>query len=154
MDVGNRWAEVADHYEKDDEDGFYAFNDMHAMMAFVATDRSTAAAARLAVIEAAAEGKGTNAMMTRLVGLSIARGVDAFGRERYDETVGYLMPVRYRAYEFGGSHAQRDIVHRTLIEAALRDGDQALATALCNERTSLKPHCPFSWQLHKRATGG
>jgi hypothetical protein len=25
-----------------------------------------------------------------------------------------------------------------------------LAKALCNERTSLKPHCPFSWQLHKR----
>ena len=154
LDVGNRWVEVADIYENEDEDGFYAFNDMHAMMAFVATDRSAAAAARLAAVEAAAGGKGTNAMMARLVGLSIARGVEAFGRNSYGEAVGHLMPVRYRAYAFGGSHAQRDIVHRTLIEAALRGGDQALATALCNERTALKPHCPFSWQLHSRATGG
>ena len=33
-------------------------------------------------------------------------------------------------------------------------GDKALATALSNERTSLKPHCPFSWQLHERAAAG
>ncbi|TFH48244.1 MAG: tetratricopeptide repeat protein [Lysobacterales bacterium] len=154
LDVGNRWSEVADLYEKDDEDGFYAFNDMHAMMAFAATDRSAAAATRLAAMEAAAEGEGTNAMMMRMVGLPIARGIEAFRRERYGEAIGYLMPVRYRAHVFGGSHAQRDIVHRTLIEAALRDGDKALATALSNERTSLKPNCPFSWQLHERAVSG
>jgi hypothetical protein len=63
------------------------------------------------------------------------------------------MPVRYRAHIFGGSHAQRDIVHRTLIEASLRSGDHALARALANERISLKPHCPFGWKLRERATG-
>lgn len=151
LDVGNRWTELADIYEKDGEDGFYAFNDMHAIMAFVAAGRGDAAAARLAVMAATPDGAGTNAMMTRLVGLPIARGVEAFGRERYGEAVDHLMPVRYRAYVFGGSHAQRDIVHRTLIESALRSGNKALATALANERTSLKPHCPFSWQLHERA---
>ena len=36
------------------------------------------------------------------------------------------MPVRYRANLFGGSHAQRDIIHRMLIEAALRAPDKAL----------------------------
>ena len=152
LDVGNRWAELADLYERDNEDGFYAFNDMHAMMAFVATGRSSAAATRLAAMEAAAEGQGTNAMMLRLVGVPIARAVQAYGHERYGEVVDHLMPVRYRAYVFGGSHAQRDVVHRTLIEATLRNGDKALAVALSNERTSLRPHCPFSWQLHERAT--
>jgi tetratricopeptide (TPR) repeat protein len=151
LDVGERWPELAQLYEKDGEDGFYAFNDMHAMMAFVATGRSAAAAARLKAVEAAAEGGGTNAMMTRAVGLAICRAIDAFGRERYGAAVDHLMPVRYRAYVFGGSHAQRDIVHRTLIEAALRDGNKPLAQALANERTSLKPHCPFSWQLSERA---
>lgn len=152
LDVGNRWTELADLYEKDDEDGFYAFNDMHAMFAFVATGRSSAAGTRLAAMEAAAEGQGTNAMMLRSVGVPIARAAQAFGDERYGEVVEHLMPVRYRAYVFGGSHAQRDIVHQTLIEAVLRNGDRALAIALSNERTSLRPHCPFSWQLHERAT--
>ena len=62
-----------------------------------------------------------------------------------------LLPVRYRAHAFGGSHAQRDIVHRTVIEAALRAGQAPLAHALACERTAQKPHCPFSWQLRRRA---
>ena len=152
LDVGSRWPELADLYEKDDEDGFYAFNDMHAMLAFAATGRSNAAATRLAAMKTTAEGQGTNAMMLRLVGVPIARAVQAFGQERYGEVVDHLMPVRYRTYVCGGSHAQRDVVHRTLIEAALRNGDKALAIGLSNERTSLRPHCPFSWQLHERAT--
>jgi tetratricopeptide (TPR) repeat protein len=150
IDVGNRWEELAAIYEKDGEEGFYAFNDIHAIIAFVAGGRTAAIAARCTALEAAAQRRDTNAMMTRSVGLPIARGLVAFGRERYRDAVDYLMPVRYRAHAFGGSHAQRDIVHRTLIEAAVRAGEKALAKALCNERTSLKPHCPFSWQLHKR----
>ncbi len=35
------------------------------------------------------------------------RAIDAFGRERYDDTVGLLLPVRHQAHACGGSHAQR-----------------------------------------------
>lgn len=149
--VGKRWDELAAAYEKGDEAGFYAFNDMHAMMAYVATGRMKAAATLLKAAEDATKSTGTNGMMTREVGLLILRAIEAFGRERYGEAVDLLMPVRYRAHVFGGSHAQRDILHRTVIEAALRAGDHALAHALVNERTSLKPHCPFSWKLRERA---
>ena len=151
IDVGKRWDELAAAYEKSGEAGFYAFNDMHAMMAYVATGRMKAAASLLEAAEGAARNGGTNGMMTREAGLSILRAVEAFGRECYGEAVDLLMPVRYRANVFGGSHAQRDILHRTVIEAALRAGDHALARALANERTSLKPHCPFSWKLRERA---
>ena len=44
IDVGDRWRSIADAYERTDEPGFYAFNDMHAMMAYVGSGRSTAAA--------------------------------------------------------------------------------------------------------------
>jgi hypothetical protein len=151
IDVGNRWDELAAVYENGNSDGFYAFNDMHAMMAYVATGHTNRAATLLKAVENAASDRTTNGMMTREVGLPIIRAVEAFGRESYGETVDLLMSVRYRAHIFGGSHAQRDIVHRTLIEAALRSGEHALARALVNERTSLKPHCPFSWKLHERA---
>ncbi len=151
IDVGNRWDELADKYEKDEEGGFYAFNDMHAMMAFSATGRTNAAAARLRATEGAVKQAGTNGLISQLVGVSLVRAIEAFGRERYAEAVDLLMPVRYRAYVFGGSHAQRDIIHRTLFEAAVRSGQQQLAVALANERTELKPTCPFSWSLRGRA---
>jgi hypothetical protein len=151
VDVGLRWSALADSYEETAEDGFYAFNDMHAMMAFAATGRHAAASRLLRAVEAAASGAGTNAGMTRRVGLAIVRAIDAFGRGRYDDTVALLLPVRYRAHAFGGSHAQRDVVHRTLLEAAFRSGQRSLARALAIERTSLKPHCPFSWNVRRKA---
>lgn len=152
IDVGNRWDDLALTYEKGAETGFYAFNDMHAMMALVATGRQSEAGTLLSRIEEMSAAANTNGMMTREVGLPILRAALAFGAGRYAETVEHLMPVRYRAHLFGGSHAQRDILHRTLIEAALRGGDRTLAHALVHERLSLKPHCPFSWGLHRRAT--
>ena len=152
IDTGDRFEKLAATYEAlAAEHAFYAFNDMHAMMAYVATGRDTAADALEKAAVSEAEGTGTNARMTRDVGLPIVRAIRAFGAERYGEAVDLLMPVRYRAQIFGGSHAQRDIVHRTLIEAAFRDGQHGLAQALANERTALKPDCPFSRSLRQRA---
>ena len=151
IDVGNRWAELVALYEGGEEAGFYVFNDMHAMMAYTATGNHNQAAKLLLAVEAAAESATTNGAMTREVGLPVVRAIEAFGRKRYAEVVDLLMPVRYRAFVFGGSHAQRDIVHRTLIEAAFRSGDGALARALTAERTAQKPHCPFSLRLSSRA---
>jgi hypothetical protein len=150
-DAGARWTELADTYESAAEDGFYAFNDMHAMMAFAATGRHAAAARLLAAVDTAADGLGSNARMTRRVGRAIVKAIEAFGRERYDDAVSLLLPVRYEAHAFGGSHAQRDVVHRTLLEAAFRSGQHTLARALSIERTTLKPHCPFSWSLRHKA---
>ena len=152
IDVGERWDELAAVYdEKRSEHGFYSFNDMHAMMAYVATARTQAAATLLKAGEKASAEGGSNGLMSREVGLPIVRAIAAFGRERYGETVDLLMPIRYRAHIFGGSHAQRDVVHRTLIEAAFRSGDKPLAASLAAERTSLRPNCPFSRNLVERA---
>ena len=151
LDTGKRWEELADAYQKGDENGFYAFNDMHAMMSFVAAGRPAAAANLLKAVDVSCAGGGTNAMMAREVGMPIVRAIEAYGRQKYADAVDLLMPVRYRAHLFGGSHAQRDIVHRTLIEAALRAGNKPLARALASERVSLKPHCPFSRELRARA---
>ena len=138
-------------YEASGEGGFYVFNDMHAMMAYAATTSTEAAAKLMKAVEEACIENGTNAMMSREVGLAILRAIAAFGRERYDDPVEFLMPVRYRAHIFGGSHAQRDIVHQTLIEAALRSGNKPLATSLAAERLSLRPDCPFTRSLAGRA---
>ncbi|NQW10469.1 MAG: tetratricopeptide repeat protein [Alphaproteobacteria bacterium] len=151
LDVGDRWTELAALYTRSDEPGFYAFNDMHAMMAFAATGDRDGARRVLQATTAQATGTGTNADMSRRVGLAVVNGIDAFGRGVYAEAVEHLMPVRYAAHAFGGSHAQRDIIHRTVIEAALRAGQPHLATAMLQERVAIKRDCPFSWSWLARA---
>jgi tetratricopeptide (TPR) repeat protein len=145
VDVGDRWTEIADLWRGHVEDGWYAFNDAHAMMAFAATGDEPAATALLRTLDAVAGGRGTNAAMTRDVGLPAARALWAFGTGRYAEALEHLMPVRFVAARFGGSHAQRDLVHMTCIEAAHRAGDHRLARALLNERLALKPASPHNW---------
>jgi hypothetical protein len=52
-------------------------------------------------------------------------------------------------HEFGGSHAQRDAVERTLLEAAIRAGQADLASALVSERLANRECSTYAWS--KRA---
>jgi hypothetical protein len=58
-----------------------------------------------------------------------------------------IAPVRDTANRFGGSHAQRDVISLTLIEAALRDGQSNLARHFIAERTVQKPGSGLGWRL-------
>jgi tetratricopeptide (TPR) repeat protein len=151
LDVGNRWQPLADAWQPLAREGFYAFNDVHSVMAFVGAGRWLDAGEVIQSLARAAGGHDTNAMMSREVGLPVAKALVAFGRGRYDIAIDELLPVRAHANRFGGSHAQRDIVHLTLIESALRAGRHALARALAAERTNVKQSSPFNWQLEARA---
>jgi hypothetical protein len=62
-----------------------------------------------------------------------------------------IRPVREIAQRFGGSHAQRDLIDLTLIEAALRAGQHHLAAALCAERLPMRGHSPLTRQLLARS---
>ncbi len=90
-------------------------------------------------------------MMSREVGLPVAEALVAFGRGDYSRVIESLMPVRHIAQRFGGSNAQRDLLHLTLLEAALRSGRTELARALAAERTALKPASPTARRLMARA---
>jgi hypothetical protein len=93
---------------------------------------------------------GINRMMTREVGLPVCLAVRAFGRERHAEAIRHLEPVRDVAARFGGSHAQRDALTLTLIEAAIRGGHSALARHYTAERTVHKPASDWGWRVLAR----
>jgi tetratricopeptide (TPR) repeat protein len=150
-EVGTRWREVADCWAAADAAGWYAFNDMHAMMSFVADQRTANADALLATLERSAREAGPNAMMTREVGLPACQAIAAFERGDYWTVIDILEPLRLIAHRFGGSHAQRDVLSLTLIEAALRGGAGNFARALAAERLALKPSSPFNRELAARA---
>jgi hypothetical protein len=149
--VGDRWNAVADNWGPIAAAGNYAFNDAHAMMAFVGAGRSRACEVVLEAQAAAMERGGDNALFTREVGHPVAKAVKAFGDGNYAETVRLLRQIRNIAHIFGGSHAQRDVLDLTLIEAAVRPGEKALAVALAAERGEVKPRSPLARLYVQRA---
>jgi tetratricopeptide (TPR) repeat protein len=155
VDVGDRWRALADDWAPAVEDGYYAFNDAHAVMAFIGAGRQDLLERALAAMarQAASGAPGGNGLMTRDVGLPLARGLVAFSRGDHETCIRELLTIRQHAHRFGGSHAQRDIVHLTLLEAALRSGRTPLAQALAAERIALKPESPFNRLLATRARG-
>ena len=148
-DVGGRFTEVADEWEAklDGEGGFYAFNDLHAALAFAATEREAAMARLLQRMAHAAEAHDANAAMTREVGIPLAKGVAAYGRGRYGEAVDLIAPVRDIAHRFGGSHAQRDVLTLTLVDAARRAGRTSLAKHVLAERLVSKPEAQWGRRI-------
>ncbi|UCV20033.1 tetratricopeptide repeat protein [Ferribacterium limneticum] len=150
VDLGQRWSTLADGWQPLATAGTYAFNDVHAVMAFVGARRPEAIAEVLQTQEAVLLGNDDNEAFTREVGHPLTLALKAFGQGAYGDTVRLLRPLREIAHRFGGSHAQRDLLDLTLIEAALRTGQHNLATALCAERLPARGHSPLTRQLLRR----
>jgi uncharacterized protein HemY len=145
--VAQRWEDKLDI-----EQGFYAFNDVHAMMSFAATGRRPAIERLLADMRRTAlQAGGSNQEMTREIGLPLAEGMLAFAEGRYAQAIEHIEPVRDVANRFGGSHAQRDVLTLTLIEAATRSGDRSRARHLLAERLV---HKPTAWSARLATRAG
>jgi hypothetical protein len=86
------------------------------------------------------ESAGDNATFTA------TGAIKAFAEGDYAETVRLLRPVRSYAHRFGGSHAQRDLINLTLVEAAARAGEHRLAAALLTERADIGRAIPRKYR--------
>ncbi|WP_270937392.1 tetratricopeptide repeat protein [Falsiroseomonas oryzae] len=150
-DTGGRFGLLSTSWERWGGEGFYAFNDLHAVMAHLGAGRREAAAHVLGAMRRAAAGQGTNARLTREVGLPLAEGFMAFAEGHYARAAELIAPARRRAIAFGGSNAQRDVISLTLLEAALRGKDWGLARSLAGERVAAKPESPLARSLLARA---
>jgi hypothetical protein len=94
--------------------------------------------------------------MTAEIGLPACRAVVAFAEDRHDDVVDTLMPIRRVLQRFGGSHAQRDVLQRTLLDATIRSGRTGLAEALVSERLSVRSTSVYAlgrWAELLRARG-
>lgn len=84
----------------------------------------------------------SNAKVLEVVGLQVGEALIKFAEGKYQETVRLLSASAGEWQRIGGSHAQRDILSLTLIEACLRnETDLPLARRLLAERAAIKdPH--------------
>jgi hypothetical protein len=151
VDTGERFAKLADSWARAAEDAIYAFNDAHAIMAFVGAGRHGDVARTMKALRAAAACSGDNAAMTRMVGLPLAEALVAYDAGQYQACAEKIAGVRGVAQRFGGSHAQRDVLTLTAIHAAIRGGMKGLSQALAHERVTQKPESPWARQLSQRA---
>lgn len=151
VDVGDRWNSVSDRWIPHTEGSAYAFNDWHAVMANLGAGRRDEVERILRNLKQAAAATGEAAEWARRYGLPLAEGFDAFWRKDYSSAVRQLFAARAIVNGFGGSHAQRDIIDLTLLEAALRGGELQLARALANERCALRPNGRMNREFQARS---
>ncbi len=153
VDVGDRWDRLADAWAPGlDEEPWYAFNDLHLVLALVGAGRLTDARARIERLSGwLPTARGSNAAMTSAVGLPACRAALAFAEDRHDDVVATLHPIRRSLHRFGGSHAQRDVLQRTLLEATQRAGRHDLAEALTAERVGFRDTSVHGWSQRARA---
>jgi hypothetical protein len=120
VDTGARWPELASAWAQRADDGFCTFSDVHAMLALVGA-RDWVQANRLERELLRRRPFATrHGETTRLIGLPACRALLAFGRGRYARAIELLSTLPALAHRIGGSHAQRDVLHLTLLEAVQR----------------------------------
>src|SRR5260370_39976835 len=150
--VGDRWQPLASAWGRILTPGFYPFNDMHAVMSFIGNgepDRAENLVQALDEVVARPVPSSTGWAMTASIGLPVCRSLVHFARGEYDSVIADLLPIRTRVHRFGGSHAQRDAVERTLLEAAMRARRLDLASALVSEPLAVRECNTYAWS--KRA---
>ncbi len=152
VDVGDRWEELADIAVRHADDQQLAFADLHYVMALAGAGRLDGAEQLAAAIGGAIdEGRVTEAPILRKVAAPVAQGLIAFRRGDFERALSLMLPVRHAVRQVGGSHAQRDVFARTVVDAALGAGQPALARALVAERLAQNPNSPWSWRRMARA---
>ena len=116
--LAERWAPHA-------ADAFCAFNDLHAMLAFVGARRADLARRLLRAQRRRLAHGGTNETMLRVVGLPACQALAAFGKEDYARAALLLRGLPAVSHRLGGSHAQRGLIGKTLQAAQARiNGDR------------------------------
>ncbi len=153
VDVGDRWAELADKAEARIGDCQSAFTLPHWMMALAATGRDAAAAAMLAGLRDFAQGPSPNALLARDVALPVTEAVLANGQGRHTDAVAVLRPVLGEMCRLGGSHAQQDVLEQVFLDSALKAGAGADVRLLLERVAGRHPVPPARRRGYAMAAG-
>ncbi len=150
VDVTARWQVIADAWETRPYAGLRPFNDVHAMLAFVATRRWARARRLLVALRDSVLRAPDLQTPVYEAALPVCEAFVAFGQKRYARAARYLQAQQRLVRGCGGSRAQCDLLHLTWLEAALRSRQTALAQRLLGERIARRPQSPYNGRLRDR----
>lgn len=107
VDVGDRWARLADPATVRFGQHSHPFNDTHFVLALARSGRIGDAERLVEELRSWSTGDDNAAAVLRQVGVPVAEGLLAFGTAAWKRAVGHLEPVMDEVWRLGGSHAQR-----------------------------------------------
>lgn len=116
-DVGARAARLANAWEPHIDDRLCSFGDLHAMLAFALAGDGARAQRLENVLRHSATRPTRHGATTRELGLPGVRALHAFMRGDRMRAIPLLASLQPQAHRLGGSHAQRNVLHLTLIAA-------------------------------------
>jgi hypothetical protein len=124
------------------------FHAAHLAMALAASGDWTTAERQLGMLRERSARDRTG--LVRDVLVPLVEGIHAFAGRDYRRAIERIEPLTPRIVELGGSRAQRDVFHDTLLEATFRAGDMERAERLLTDRVARRPD--RFWKA-KAATG-
>jgi hypothetical protein len=137
QDVRERWSPfVAIARERLDRQGLL-FHVVHLAMALAGGGDWRTAEQQVDMLRARVA-KDRTGLIAELA-LPLIAGIHAFARAEYAEAIRAIEPLTPRIVALGGSRAQRDVFHDTLLEACFRAGDMDRAERLLAARVARRP---------------
>jgi hypothetical protein len=115
------------------------FGDAHYAMALAAACGEEGFARWHRSSEAYAAKEETESAIMRAVGLAIGDAALAHRAGNYARAAELLLPLREGFRRIGGSHAQRDLFAKLLIDSAIKAGRADVARELLCERLTARP---------------
>lgn len=138
VNVGNRWADVADHVAARGQDTVSAFHTLQYLYALGRLQRPEAEDL-LAAVEARAKADTFDQEVWRDVALWAAHGIAAHAAGDWDDAIRFLGKALPRLAECGGSHAQRDLFDQIYLDALMQAGRVAQAQQVLEMRRTFDP---------------
>ena len=136
-DVGERWKPFARIAGERLDRQALLFHAAHLAMALAASGDWTTAERQLGMLRE--RGARDRTGLVRDVLVPLVEGLHAFAGRDYRRAIDRLEPLTPRIVELGGSRAQRDVFHDTLLEATFRAGDMKRAERLVTDRVARRP---------------
>ena len=136
-EVGDRWQPFARIAGERLDRQALLFHAAHLAMALAASGDWATAERQLGMLRE--RGARDRTGLVRDVLVPLVEGIHAFAGRDYPRAVERIAPLTPRIIELGGSRAQRDVFHDTLLEACFRAGDMTRAEQLLTDRVARRP---------------
>lgn len=139
----SRWAHIGAAAAARADLALLLFHDVHVGMALAASGQWAAAESHLGRLRERGQ-KGRNRTLPE-VAVPLVEGMHAFARGEHAAAAARIAPIADRIADIGGSHAQREVFHDTLLAATLRAGLAEQAAPMLERRLAKRPNPGAYW---------